>query len=960
MSAEREGGRPVPGTGLGFTVLGPLRAWRGTTELDLGPVRQQAFLVSLLLRPDVTTSRQRLLDEVWGDEPPGTGVKVVPGYVYRLRKSLGGTEQDPVISADRGGYRFHGAGVGLDWARLDDLAAAADRARRAGDPETAVRNCCDALALFDGEPLAGLPGPFAAARRREWAERRLALARQRADCLLELGRHAEAVGELSALAVAHPGDEALAVLLMRALHGSGRRADALAVFTVLRERMVADLGVEPGTAAQWVQRAVLLGDDAALAPRRWAVAARPATRDELPADVGPLAGREQELALLTGAADPGAVSVAAVDGVAGSGKTALAVTAARALRAHGPAGCLFVDLHGHREDREALPPERVLRRLLRAVGVDDSAIPDDVDELAASWRAATNRLRLLVVLDDATSAAQVRPLLPAGPGSRVLVTSRRRLAGLDAAHRVSLGPLDDAAARGLLVGGVGEPRDERERAAVAELVRLCGRLPLALRIAGARLQNRPMWTAGDLVARLSDDGARLGELTAGDRSVEAAFRLSYRRIPVPDRAAFRALSRAPAPELDCIAVAAMLDRTPAQALRMLEALVDANLVQQPVAGRYRLHDLVAVFARRLAADETAETTAAAGRLLDLYLSAARCAGEVIPPERAPAPFRGVREAADWLDSAGDLSDVVAYAVATGHVDHACWIAEAVVDQLLPRGRAHECHDAVRIALDRLPEATDQRMVAALRSSLGAVEIARCRYPQALTLFEDAAATARRRGERGEEARAKTGIGMATAMSGARAEGLAALDEAIRLATELGDDRTVERAGSVIGYLRHLDGEHEAALRWFADLHALGEKLGSTGMMGRALCHTGSVRLVVGEVDAAAEALRAAADLAERSADPALLTTSLTRLGSAEQARGDLTAALAAQRRALELFPARGHASMEVELRDRLGRTCLLAGLRDEAREHFEAAVALAELAGRPDELAAAREALRSC
>jgi DNA-binding NarL/FixJ family response regulator/DNA-binding SARP family transcriptional activator len=251
---------------LRLAVLGPLRAWRGTARLDLGPVRQQALLAALVLCPDVTVSQRELLDRVWGLEPPGTGGKVVPVYVHRLRRCLQDSD-DPagsVIDRDRGGYRFVSGDVWMDAARLAELVAEADNAERTGDLAAAIGSCSRALALFEGEPLAGLPGPFAAGERLRLAERAMALTLRKLDWQLRLGRHTEAVSELSAQTQAHPHSEPVAVLLMRALYASGRRADALAVFAGLRRRLVEDLGVEPGQELRRVQQAVLRGDNLAL------------------------------------------------------------------------------------------------------------------------------------------------------------------------------------------------------------------------------------------------------------------------------------------------------------------------------------------------------------------------------------------------------------------------------------------------------------------------------------------------------------------------------------------------------------------------------------------------------------------------------------------------------------------------------------------------------------------------
>ncbi|MGI5205463.1 BTAD domain-containing putative transcriptional regulator [Spirillospora sp. CA-108201] len=595
---------------LDFTVLGPVRAWRDGTRLDLGPLRQQALLAALLLRPDMTVSQRELLDGVWGVEPPGSGSKIVPVYVHRLRRCLGTLGEDAhesVIARERGGYRFVSRGTAVDVMRLDAAADEAAAARRSGDPAAAASACLDALNLFQGEPLAGLPGPFAEAERLRLEERRLTLLQEKVECQFELGRFVDAVGELHALVPKHPHSESLTSLLMRALYGSGRQADALAAYSHLRHRLVEDLGVEPGERLRRVHQAVLRGDDATLdlVPRgeagRGERARVPSARrvpDELPAEFGELVGRRDELALLTG---PGGPAVAAVDGVAGAGKTALAVHAARMLRRDHPDGCLFVELHGHSERRDAVPPERALRRLLRAVGAGQAS--GDLDELAASWRSATAGLRLLLVLDDASGADQVRPLLPAGAGSRVLVTSRRRLVGLDVDRRVSLGALTRQAAESLLVRIVGAERAAAEPYAVRELAAMCDRLPLALCIAGARLQSRPAWAIGHLARRMGDARRRLAELTAEDRSVEGAFRLSYDRLPAAERRAFRALGTSPDELTGHQALAAALGWAAQGAEQALENLVDANLVQQPAVHQYRLNGLLALFARGLAAEE---------------------------------------------------------------------------------------------------------------------------------------------------------------------------------------------------------------------------------------------------------------------------------------------------------------------------------------------------------------------
>jgi hypothetical protein len=313
----------------------------------------------------------------------------------------------------------------------------------------------------------------------------------------------------------------------------------------------------------------------------------------------------------------------AIDGMAGAGKTALAVRAARSLADRYPDGCLFLDLYGHRAEREPLSPERAVRRLLRSVGADDSvsaadsADTDDADrfdDLVGSWRNATSGRRLLLILDDAVRAEHIRPLIPAGEGSLVIATSRRRLPGLDADARFSLGPLGEEDAVGLLtriVGGVLADREDAE--AAREVARLCGGLPLALKIVGARLQSRQSWDLRNLAARLVDDEVRLVELTAEDRSVEAAFRLSFDQLPHTEQLAFVALGACPAVRLDGLTLSSMLGCSPEDAEQALVNLVDASLVEQVSAESYQAHELVAAYARRLASADP-ERARTAGRV----------------------------------------------------------------------------------------------------------------------------------------------------------------------------------------------------------------------------------------------------------------------------------------------------------------------------------------------------------
>ncbi|MEU3529303.1 BTAD domain-containing putative transcriptional regulator [Streptomyces sp. NPDC038707] len=979
-----DGGSPQ---GLRIAVLGPVRAWRDGTPVDLGPVRRQAVLAAMVLRPGILVSHEQLLDGVWGEHPPGSGRRVLPSYVYPLRKALdaaGAGPAESVIRGGRGGYRFVPDGVRLDAAEVAERAGKARRAKGSSGPAAAVDGFAEALALFTGEPLTGLPGPFAEEERLRLLRQRRALQLERLECLVELDRSAEALDGLAALSASDPYDESLLALRMRALYGSGRPAEALNAYQGIRERLRDELGIDPGDELRRVYEAVLRRDDAYLLGRTVTPArvedqergqAHPRHAvNELPGDAGHLTGREPELALLTRPSPPESVTIATVDGPAGVGKSALVVRAAHRLRAHYPDGCLFVDLRAYSAQGQRLAPQRVLRRWLRALGAADSEVPDDLDELVAAWRAATSSLRLLLVLDDALDTAQLRPLLPAGPGSTVLVAGRRRLPGLDADRRITLEPLATGEAVALLRHILGEERADREPEATQELARLCDGLPLALRIAGTRLQTRPAWTLSHLVDRMAGDERRLGELSTGDRSVEAAFRLSYDQLTPEQQRGFRTLGLAPTVEFDPLLSASMLGRPPRDAELVLEDLVDTSLLQQPRPGRYRLHDLVRVHARRLAEAAPAEAGAARTAALRLFLEAGRITSDWGPSgfptgrgRITEAPFADGKEAETWLDAAsGELADVVGHAAALGEADYACWIAEALSDYFLGRGRYHECRTSLEIALAHADQAADQRMVPALRNCLGVLDIYTGRLPEGRAWFAEALEISRRRAERREEARALAGLGTAELNLGRGDQAIPHLTASVELSRRHDDHWTAAMALCVLGVVRHAQGTDEEALTCYEEALRHAEKNARPRMLSRVLTLAADVHLGRGHYGEARNLLLRAAELVRQAKDVFMYALALSRLGTAEQGAGDLEAAIAihhqalAQHQLLSPLTEPHYDRVEMDIRCRLGRVYAAAGRVREAREQFRTALAVPGADAYPGERAQALAGLEQC
>ncbi|MFD4029856.1 tetratricopeptide repeat protein [Streptomyces sp. NPDC058637] len=995
-SADPGAGPADTGGHLRIDLLGPVRARRGEVPLALGPLRRQAVLAALILRAPALVTYRQLLDDVWGTEPPGTGHRVLPSYVYSLRQVLDGAGDGPapsVIEGGRGGYRFVPDGTRTDLADLAEHIAHVRRAKAAGDLDAVVDHGGRALELLRAEPLAGLPGPLADTERQRLARQRRTVHQDRVECLVLLGRHPEALDALMAPPPARPHDEPLAALRMRALYGSGRQAEALAVYQETRRGLLDELGMEPGEELHRVHQAVLRQDHqllpgpAAFGPERDRPEDSPAEhatpggpghaprphrrRNDLPGDTACLVGRERELALLTAPVSPSAVSVVAVDGTAGVGKTALVVRAAWALGDAYPDGCLFVDLHTHGAAHESVAPQRALRRLLRAVR--DGAVLDDTDptydaddlaDLVTAWRAATSGLRLLLVVDDARSAEQVRPLLPAGPGSRVLVAGRQRLPGLDAGLRLTVEPLDTADAVGLLRELVGESRADDEPDAALDLARRCGGLPLALRIASARLQNRPSWTLSFLAGRMSDDARSLGELRAEDRSVEAAFRMSYDQLAPELRRGFRASGLAPTARFDGLTLAAMLGESREDAEDLLEGLVDASLLQQPNPGRYRMHDLVRAHARRLAADVPEEAAADRTAVLSLYTAAGRLAadwGPVAFPADAGttgSPFPGWREASAWLNAAGgELVDVVAYAATAGRFDDACRLAEALADHLTRQGHHHECRAALDLALPCADLATDRRMRSALRNCMGMVDIYQGRFRQAHTWFTEALRHDCAPGDPRERARAITGMGTAEWMLGDIEGAVAHLREAVELAERLEDGWLTGIATLNLGAIRSRQGEHEQALDHYLTALTIAEKSERPRTISNALCFTADALLALGRHAEATDLLRRAVGLADEAGDPPLRAATLSRLATAQHLQGRLDLAVDAHHAALATLTRHTSTWLEMEVRTRLGSTYAAAGRHAEARQEFRSALALPGAGDHPRQYALARDGL---
>ncbi|MFD4761391.1 BTAD domain-containing putative transcriptional regulator [Streptomyces sp. NPDC058439] len=731
------------GADLRFAVLGPVRAWRGGKTLPSGSPQQRALLTALLLRGGRTATASELIDAIWGEDPPSQALAAVRTYASRLRKVL-----DPrTLVSDAGGYAIRTRRDALDLTVAQELVAEADKARAACDRAQARTLLNKALGLWDGETLASVPGPYAEYQRSRLEEWRLQLTETRLDLDLEVGCHAEAVSELTALTAAHPLRERLRELLMIALYRSGRQAEALAVYADTRRLLADELGVDPRPELSQLQQRILRADEELARPAdEPAPAPAPVRPAQLPATVPDFTGRAsfvRELGDRLATAEGAVMAVSALAGIGGVGKTTLAVHVAHQARQHFPDGQLYVDLQG--AGPRAAEPETVLGAFLRALGTADSAIPDSLDERAALYRSTLDGRRILVLLDNAHDAAQIRPLLPGTAGCAALVTSRVRMVDLAGAHLVDLDVMSPEEALQLFTRIVGEERINSEREAALDVVAACGFLPLAIRIAASRLASRRTWTVSVLAAKLADERRRLDELQAGDLAVKATFELGYGQLEPAQAHAFRLLGLADGPDISLAAAAALLNLESHAAEDLLEALVDTSLLESAAPGRYRYHDLVRLYARSCAErDEQppGERELALSRLLDFYLATA--AGVYAlerPGERVldhfsrteyPGLTFGDRETAlDWLftESSGLLA-CARQSAAIGMPRRASDLLMAVVDLGESGANSHQFATAAKAVSDAAQIAGEARAEARARTMLSHVHSVSGRFAEA--------------------------------------------------------------------------------------------------------------------------------------------------------------------------------------------------------------------------------------
>ncbi|MGH3188057.1 MAG: BTAD domain-containing putative transcriptional regulator [Streptosporangiaceae bacterium] len=799
---------------LEFSLLGTLRVSRDGAAVSIPPGRQRALLAALLLGGGQLLQADELIEVLWDVHPPASAHASLRNYVMRLRDALGDSGHTQIRTQARG-YAISVDTDDLDVSRFEALLRAARLAMRAGAWEQAATRARAGLSLWRGEPLTGVESE-ALARREvpRLAELRVQALEVRLDADLRLGGHAEAVPELRRLVGVHPLREQLHALLMLALYRSGRRADALAAYRDARQALSAERRSEPGTRLRELHQQILLGDPVLAVPVPAPASdggAAPVVPRALPVAVPHFTGRQDELAMLTGLLGqpagqaPGIAVISALGGTPGMGKTALAVHWAHQVAQRFPDGQLYVNLRGYDLGSPA-PPEAALAGFLRALGMSAQDIPAGVDECAARYRGLLAGRRMLVLLDNARSVEQVRPLLPASAGCVAVVTSCDAMAGLvarEGARRIELDLLPLADAAGLLRALIGE-RATADPGATRALAQACSRLPLALRVAAERVAATPDTPLSGLVAELAEE--RLGlDPPDGDQrtAVRAVLSWSYRQLPEAAARAFRLAALHPGPDLDAYSVAALIGGTLEQAAELLGQLVQASLIQpsgssRQAGDRYTRHDLLRAYGRELATatDAEAERRAALTRLFDYYLYAAFVATNTLypadrprltPPGSPVPPLATPAAAQAWLDAErASLVAVCAHAARRGWPGHASRLAVTLHGYLDAGGYLCEAitvHNAGRRAARRVG---DRGAIAEALNSLGHADLRQGNYQQAIGRFQKANTHSRAVGDKSGEARALGNLGIVAMHQGRYQQAAEYQRQALAICQAIGD------------------------------------------------------------------------------------------------------------------------------------------------------------------------------
>ncbi len=993
-----------------FRVLGPLEVLIDGRHLDLGGHRQQTVFASLVLEAGRVVPVSRLMTAIYGEHLPTSARVQVQICVSALRRLLAGAGRPEAIVTRNRGYVLEPAGCDIDLRTYESLLDGAREAAGAGRREDAVSRFREALRLWRGAAMEGLDSDLLRSAAGHFAERRLTANEDCIELELELGRNRDVIAELIGLVAAHPLRERLRGQLMLALYRSGRQAEALDAYRQARQALIDELGLEPSEWLQSLARAIHTSDAALMVTAAPAItetadpglAAEPPVvlpvpvagpapalgpplqpvplpPDEepppaaapapcmLPTDIADFTGRLKQVDdiqahLAVAAENPRqlAVPVIVIAGKPGIGKTTLGVHVSHRLIPQFPDGQLFADLHGRAS--RLVSPMQILERFLRTLGVPGGSIPDGLEERAEMYRGLLSDRRVLVVLDNVGSETQVLPLLPGNPRTAVIITSRSRLGGLPGAIHVDVDVFDPRHSIELLSRIAGNGRVQAETEAAAELAELCGQLPLALRIAGARLSARPHWTLEQLADRLENESRRLDELKHGAMGIRVSISMTYDNISEDARRLFRLLAVLDCPIFSGWVGAALLDRPLEDAQDLLDDLADAQLVEitgteSGLRSQYRFHDLIRVFAReRLAAEESvADRNAALERVLGALLFLAEEAHRQLHgkdnlqvhsrasrwalPARTAA--RLVREPLNWFEcERQSLVAAVRQAAKIGAVE-LCWdLAVTSVTLFESRVYLNDWRDTHHVALTAVRQADDRRGQAVILYSIGSLAIVEKRFSDARRSLDEAADLFQDVDDDQGTALVSRNIAYLERMDGNFAEAARRYERALSVLRAGGD---LAAAAYVLHSMAQVElerGDASRAKDMLPQALELSRQAGSRRIEAQVLHRLGDAYLQAGEpaeaVAAFGEALAAVHDLG----DPIGQAYALHGLGLAHLRGGDYVEAGTALTSAQSLASSNGERLVEARIAFGLGELALACGKPPQAVVHLHRALGL--------------------
>ena len=935
-----------------FRILGPLEVTAGAERLELGGPRQEIVLATLLLSANHVVTVGRLQEAIYGEDLPPTSRSQAQISISSLRRLFASHGHAEVISTRAHGYVIQVGAGQLDSQRFGEFVAAANAAQEAGHLDRAAAAYRDALRLWRGPALDGIDSQLIQAAASRLDEQRITTIEDRLTLELDLGRHHELVGELAELVQEFPLRERLPGQLMLALYRCDRSAEALQVYRQARQTMIDELGIEPSERLQQLEHAILTCDaalDLPAAPVR-IQPVKGRVPSLLPADIADFTGRAEQVGRIgRHLTDWGegrlAAPVVVITGQGGVGKTSLAVRAAHAVAGHFPDGQLFADLHG--ATAHPFGPMQVLERFLRALGVPGPQVPEGLDERAEVYRDLLADRKILVVLDDAAGEGQVWPLLPGTQAAAVLITSRHRLAGLAGARHVEVDVFDAGQSLELLSRIVGTGRVQAESRAAAAVAGLCGHLPLALRIAGARLAARPHWNMQQLADRLADQTRRLDELSHGEMGVRPSISLGYAGTSEQARRLFRRLGLLEAPVFSGWVSAPLLGQPLADAEDALDELVAARMAETAGTGsgvhsQYRLHDLIRVFAReRLAAEEpAAEQTAALERALGALFYLA---------EQAHRRYYGGdymrihSDAPRWPLSARPTEQLVADPLAWYERERAalvfgvrqaaqagftglCWsLAFSACAVFEVRAYLDDWRQAHEIALTATQNAGHARGLAAMLYTIGSFHAeqrqfdpAREAFAAALQLFQDA-------GDDQGVALVMSQLADMDRLSGRLDEAARNGAQALAIFRSTGDQAAAACVLSTLARIKLELREPDNAIGLLAEALRVVQAAGCGKVEAQVLYRLGEAHLAAGDVARAAARYEEALVKARDFGDPVGQAHILQGLGVAKTRQGEFGQARSALRRARELAEATGEQLARARALLGLGELALTSG-----------------------------------